>query len=137
MRYELILLSGLQTLWPPSTSQRNGEIFLGILIVCGICGKYSPAGVRQEELGIMLHTIAHRGPDDSGDYFSQKNGTRLGLAHRRLSIIDLSQMGHQPMWDPSGSVAITYNGEIYNFRQLRGNSRKKGSNLGVHPIPKS
>jgi asparagine synthase (glutamine-hydrolysing) len=60
---------------------------------------------------------AHRGPDDSGARLSAEDG--LGLAHRRLSIIDLSASGHQPMDDATGALTIVYNGEIYNYRELR------------------
>lgn len=66
---------------------------------------------------MMAGSIAHRGPDDSGLLFDDALG--IGLAHRRLSIIDLSPGGHQPMWDATGQVAIVYNGEIYNYRELR------------------
>jgi len=92
--------------------------------MCGIAG--FQGDFKKELLAAMSSLIAHRGPDDAGDYITQENGTTLGLAHRRLAIIDLSQMGHQPMWDPSKSVAITYNGEIYNFKQLRGELEKEG-----------
>ncbi len=60
---------------------------------------------------------AHRGPDDAGVWFDPSLG--VGLAHRRLSIIDLSPAGHQPMWDLKEQAAITFNGEIYNYRELR------------------
>jgi asparagine synthase (glutamine-hydrolysing) len=83
--------------------------------VCGIAGfqgAYEPALLER-----MNASISHRGPDDAGVYFEPL--TRTGLAHRRLSIIDLSPRGHQPMWDASETVAIVYNGEIYNYRELR------------------
>jgi asparagine synthase (glutamine-hydrolysing) len=65
----------------------------------------------------MCDALAKRGPDDSGCYFSSDG--RVALGHRRLSIIDLSSNGHQPMSDESGTLWISYNGEVYNFRQLR------------------
>lgn len=65
----------------------------------------------------MNTRIAHRGPDDTGLFFLEGQG--IGLAHRRLSIIDLSPLGHQPMWDITSAVAIVFNGEIYNYRELR------------------
>lgn len=85
--------------------------------MCGICGKLnfernhrvSPALVRG-----MLDTIRHRGPDDEGTYF----GSQVGLGHRRLSIIDLNT-GHQPLSNEDGSVWIVFNGEIYNYQDLR------------------
>jgi asparagine synthase (glutamine-hydrolysing) len=83
--------------------------------VCGIAGY---AGDFEEALlGRMSAAIAHRGPDDAGSWHSGERG--VGLAHRRLSIIDLSPRGHQPMWDATRSVCIVYNGEIYNYRELR------------------
>jgi asparagine synthase (glutamine-hydrolysing) len=72
----------------------------------------------------MSRTIAYRGPDDSGSYHDPDNG--IGLAHRRLSIIDLSAQGRQPMWDAGRSVAIVYNGEIFNYRELRAELEREG-----------
>jgi asparagine synthase (glutamine-hydrolysing) len=62
-------------------------------------------------------TLGHRGPDDHGEYRDQSAG--VALAHRRLSIIDLSQASHQPMVDIESGVTVTYNGELYNFKALR------------------
>ena len=67
----------------------------------------------------MAQVVAHRGPDDSGTWF----GPRVGFGHRRLSVIDLSPNGHQPMSNEDGTVWITYNGEIYNFADLRARYR--------------
>jgi asparagine synthase (glutamine-hydrolysing) len=83
--------------------------------MCGIAGFQGTFEARL--LAQMANAIAHRGPDDSGEWYSR--GSRVGLAHRRLAIIDLSPFGHQPMCDPSGSAVIVFNGEIYNFRELR------------------
>jgi asparagine synthase (glutamine-hydrolysing) len=83
--------------------------------MCGIAG-YSGA-FQPWLLERMNAAIAHRGPDDAGIFALPQDA--IGLAHRRLSIIDLSARGHQPMWDVSGRVAITFNGEIYNYRELR------------------
>ena len=82
--------------------------------MCGICGKYSPAGVATAEIQQMLQAIIHRGPDDEGLYL---NGP-IGLGNRRLSIIDLPG-GHQPISNEDGNVQVVYNGEIYNYRPLR------------------
>lgn len=88
--------------------------------MCGIAGIFNlkAAAVEQLEkkLQVMNKLIAHRGPDDEG-IWTNKHKT-LGLAHRRLSIIDLSQHAHQPMVAPTGDV-IVYNGEIYNHVELR------------------
>ena len=85
--------------------------------MCGIFGQIgsSPAG---EKCGMELH---HRGPDDGGlKYFALSQSTVwVSLQHRRLSIIDLSSAGHQPMCNEDESVWITFNGEIYNFQELR------------------
>jgi asparagine synthase (glutamine-hydrolysing) len=89
--------------------------------MCGICGKYSPAGVQNEEIHQMLDTIAHRGPDDEGSYLCGV----IGLGSRRLSIIDL-QSGKQPISNEDGTIWIVYNGEMYNFPQLRPELESKG-----------
>ncbi len=83
--------------------------------MCGIAG-YS-GDFDRSLLDRMNDAIAHRGPDDVGTLALPDDA--IGLAHRRLSIIDLSERGHQPMWDVTGSVAIVYNGETYNYRELR------------------
>lgn len=83
--------------------------------MCGIAG-YSGRG-DLDLLRRMNGAIAHRGPDDEG--LLEVPEEAVGLAHRRLSIIDLSERGRQPMWDATGRAAIVYNGEIYNYRELR------------------
>jgi asparagine synthase (glutamine-hydrolysing) len=85
--------------------------------VCGICGKlnFDPeSGVSRTLLKAMADSIAHRGPDDEGYYVSGQ----IGLGFRRLSIIDLAG-GHQPLSNEDGSVWIVFNGEIYNYQELR------------------
>jgi len=89
--------------------------------MCGICGKYSPNGVRPEELNRMLDTIAHRGPDDSGSYLRG----HVGLGNRRLSIIDL-QSGKQPISNEDETIWVVYNGEMYNYPKLRPQLEAKG-----------
>lgn len=86
--------------------------------MCGITGV---VGQPTEQLiKAMLARIAHRGPDDEGIYISETpSGERVALGHRRLSIIDLSPAGREPMSDGSGQIWLTFNGEIYNFRELR------------------
>ncbi len=71
-----------------------------------------------------LALIAHRGPDDSGTFFDSVAET--GLGHVRLAILDLSPHGHQPMTDQSGQVTLVFNGEIYNFRELRAELESEG-----------
>jgi len=89
--------------------------------MCGICGKYSPSGVQPEEVDHMLDTIAHRGPDDSGCYIRG----RIGLGNRRLSIIDLHS-GKQPIGNEDGTIWVVYNGEMYNYPQVRRQLESKG-----------
>ncbi|MGV8124485.1 MAG: asparagine synthase (glutamine-hydrolyzing) [Candidatus Xenobiia bacterium LiM19] len=94
--------------------------------MCGIAGFYHygdiVSTISEESLKSMGDALAHRGPDDEGLFI---DGT-VGLAHRRLSILDLSLRGHQPMADSSGRFWIVYNGEIYNFRDIRHELDKKG-----------
>ncbi|MFC1825836.1 asparagine synthase (glutamine-hydrolyzing) [Thermodesulfobacteriota bacterium] len=92
--------------------------------MCGICGKLDFDGKYVEEALIdqMASTLAHRGPDDKGTYV---NGS-VGLGHRRLSVIDLSDAAHQPMGNEDGTVWIVFNGEIYNFLDLKKALLKKG-----------
>jgi asparagine synthase (glutamine-hydrolysing) len=80
--------------------------------IAGFSGDFDPALLER-----MNDALAHRGPDDAGTLAIREH--RVGLAHRRLSIIDLSPRGHQPMRDVTGTVSISYNGEIYNYRELR------------------
>jgi asparagine synthase (glutamine-hydrolysing) len=85
--------------------------------MCGICGQHNfrdPIPVRRRDIEAMTRTLVHRGPDDEGYYISGP----LGFGFRRLSIIDLGG-GHQPMSDQQESVWVVFNGEIYNFRELR------------------
>ncbi len=78
---------------------------------------YKDAGlVDVEKLTTMRDSMIHRGPDDCGEYRSDCG--RVGLAHRRLSIIDLSDSGRQPMTNEDGSVWVVFNGEVYNYREL-------------------
>jgi asparagine synthase (glutamine-hydrolysing) len=96
--------------------------------MCGIVGVYNYGNpglpIEAETIGRMRDTMAHRGPDDSGVFVSPDG--RLGLGHRRLSILDLSSLGHQPMVSPDGRYWIVFNGEIYNFRELRPELEAKG-----------
>jgi asparagine synthase (glutamine-hydrolysing) len=89
------------------------------LLMCGFTG-YLSASIPPNVLGLLQHmgdTLAHRGPDDSGIWHDNQAG--IGLVHRRLSIIDLSPAGHQPMLSGSGRYVFAFNGEIYNHLCLR------------------
>jgi asparagine synthase (glutamine-hydrolysing) len=86
--------------------------------MCGIAGQYNYRNgtpVDEGTLGRMCALLTHRGPDGSGTY----RAGPIGLAHRRLAIIDLSEAGRQPMSSEDGTCWITFNGEIYNFQELR------------------
>ena len=92
--------------------------------MCGIAGVCNLNGqpVQQGLLKQMTDAIAHRGPDGEGQYVDGP----VGLGHRRLAVIDLSPAGSQPMANRQGDVTITYNGEIYNYRELRTSLEAKG-----------
>ncbi len=90
--------------------------------MCGLCGFIDrgharDAASRAAILGAMAERIRHRGPDDGGIWQDAEAG--IGLGHRRLSIIDLSPEGHQPMHSACGRYVIAFNGEVYNYRQVR------------------
>lgn len=95
--------------------------------MCGIAGFLTAAGTDSAEatLSRMADAIRHRGPDDSGVWMDRDAG--IGLAHRRLSIVDLSPAGHQPMVSPSGRYMVVFNGEIYNHLDLRTEPAKVGA----------
>ena len=84
--------------------------------MCGISGYVSTEGaVRLPTVRAMAHTLAHRGPDGEGVWMEK----HVGLGNRRLAVLDLSYRGHQPMISHDGRYAITYNGEVYNYRELK------------------
>jgi asparagine synthase (glutamine-hydrolysing) len=93
--------------------------------MCGISGLVN-CGSR-EVLARMTHVQKHRGPDNAGIWEQRfPDGAYIGLGSRRLAILDLSASGHMPMTNADRSVCITYNGEVYNFRELRGELEGKG-----------
>jgi asparagine synthase (glutamine-hydrolysing) len=98
--------------------------------MCGICGKISFNGesISPEMIRSMCAAIARRGQDDMGVFLSETNGSGLqaGLGHQRLSIIDLSPAAHQPMANEDGTILLTYNGEIYNYKDHRRELEAKG-----------
>jgi asparagine synthase (glutamine-hydrolysing) len=90
--------------------------------VCGITGFFQErAGESRErgleDLGRMCARLAHRGPDDQGTWLDEEG--RVGLGHRRLAILDLSPLGHQPMASVCGRYQLVYNGEAYNYREIQ------------------
>src|SRR5205085_9525743 len=89
--------------------------------MCGIVGFLGPAGTGASSLtGIaqnMANCLRHRGPDDAGVWTDET--VPLALAHRRLSILDLSPAGHQPMLSHCGRYVMTFNGETYNYLDMR------------------
>lgn len=89
--------------------------------MCGICGYIGPKPIADEALWKMNNTMYHRGPNDGGIWQCMEDGGNraIGLAQRRLSILDLSELGHQPMESPDERYVIVYNGEIYNFQAIR------------------
>ncbi|WP_323758236.1 asparagine synthase (glutamine-hydrolyzing) [Roseivirga sp.] len=95
--------------------------------MCGIAGfiDFSHHSSK-EQLIAMTDTLTHRGPDASGYVYAQNEIYQLGFGHRRLSILDLSENGQQPMYSTDGQYAIVYNGEVYNFPEIRSWLHAKG-----------
>lgn len=88
--------------------------------MCGICGFVSKRDITADRLREMNDTMYHRGPNDSGEeIYPLSDGYAVGFAQRRLSILDLSVLGHQPMHSANRRVSVVYNGEIYNFKELK------------------
>ena len=100
--------------------------------MCGIAGIAVSVSVALDSFALRasLSAITHRGPDDSGVFESSAHG--IGLTHARLSIVDLSPLGHQPMIGADGAVVLVFNGEIYNFRELRADLEARGVSFLGH-----
>ena len=101
--------------------------------MCGIFGIVSRQGeISRELLAGALKSLAHRGPDSSGTFVHNADDLSVGFAHTRLSIIDLSPLGNQPMQDPLTRNWIAFNGEIYNYRELRRELESAGASFQSH-----
>ena len=98
--------------------------------MCAICGILEPVGKKVDENTLlqMRDTMFHRGPDAGGHYVHEN----VGLGHRRLKIIDLSEAGNQPLANEDGTVQVVFNGEIYNFKELRDALQAKGHRFRSH-----
>jgi asparagine synthase (glutamine-hydrolysing) len=96
--------------------------------MCGIAGYFSPEAIPEDQararLRLMTDAIVHRGPDDQGQWYEASAG--IGLGMRRLSIIDLSPAGHQPMRSACGRYVLVFNGEIYNHKSIRHDLESRG-----------
>ena len=108
--------------------------------MCGITGIWDFKNkISPELIEKMTNVLSHRGPDDAGIFIDSKNN--VGFGHRRLSIIDLSPAGHQPMANAEETIWVTFNGEIYNFKEIRAELEIKGykfkSNSDTEVILKS
>ncbi len=95
--------------------------------MCGFVAQISKQAQEPDKKMIskMAEDIHHRGPDDTGFYYNDW----FGLGFKRLSIIDLSKVAHQPMFDENKRIVIVYNGEIYNFKDIRQELFKEGYNF--------
>lgn len=102
--------------------------------MCGISGLWHLSNSTSEELAALARTMSeqlkHRGPDDSGVFVD--SGAGIALGHRRLSVVDLSARGHQPMTSASGRYVITYNGEVFNHQQLHRELVSQGATFLGH-----
>lgn len=101
--------------------------------MCGIAGAFGWSANDESwknALSAMGQTLVHRGPDEGSFWFNSK--AEIGLSHRRLSIIDLSAHGHQPMKSSSGRWTLIFNGEIYNFKELRALLENEGAKFRGH-----
>jgi asparagine synthase (glutamine-hydrolysing) len=99
--------------------------------MCGITGLWCADSVAEDTaqgwIQQMTATLVHRGPDGSGTFFDREAG--IGFGHRRLSIVDLSDAGRQPMWSRSGRCCISYNGEVYNAPEIRADLQRQGHRI--------
>jgi asparagine synthase (glutamine-hydrolysing) len=96
--------------------------------MCGICGvvNFDKTNVSEHSLSLMIRAMKHRGPDDEGLFIEED----IGLGFVRLSILDLSKEGHQPMISNDNNYVLIFNGEIYNYLEIRQELLLKGIVLG-------
>src|SRR5712691_10727557 len=102
---------------PSAVFARRGAGLKAVPIMCGIAGFWFKSDVpeaAQRWLEDSVSSLRHRGPDDRGLWFDGG----VGLGHTRLSILDLSPLGHQPMASQNGRWVMVFNGEVYNFREI-------------------
>jgi len=104
--------------------------------MCGIFGFLAHRKTDVPEIEVlrdMRETMTHRGPDDKGEYIRSKDdqGPFVFFGHRRLSIIDL-EGGHQPLSNEDGTIWVLFNGEIYNFQELKSDLERKGHRFQTH-----
>ena len=92
--------------------------------MCGIAGIAAKCAINDDAVRAMMARMGHRGPDAKGIWHAQDHQVVFG--HTRLAVIDISNGGAQPMLDPTGQVALVYNGEIYNYREIAGRLRSEG-----------
>ena len=100
--------------------------------MCAIFGLFNPRqqqSERESAIRAMAQSLKHRGPNDWGDWHEASG---LSLGHTRLSILDLSPLGHQPMISPCGRYTLVFNGEIYNFKSIRAELEARGRNFRGH-----
>ena len=102
--------------------------------MCGIAGivQFDEQPIEPRQLWDQCDALGHRGPDDRGIWLGQMGRRPVGLAHTRLAVIDPSPAGHQPMAGANQRCQVTYNGEIYNFRQIRRELETQGARFGSH-----
>jgi len=101
--------------------------------MCGIAGIYhANRETATTAIQRMIDTQSHRGPDDHGTHLHDVGGRVLALGHRRLSIIDTSPLGHQPMVHPQTGDSLVFKGEIYNFAELRDELCRRGARFRGH-----
>ena len=99
--------------------------------MCGLLGfSRNLQSSRTFRLELAAEVLSHRGPDSLGTFEDEDKG--IGLAHTRLSIHDLSPLGNQPMFSDDGKIVLVFNGEIYNFRQIRNELRASGHHFRGH-----